>query len=43
MAENGIDGVLDLVGMPLPRVYSADLSEFALAAGVAVPTTVAPT
>ncbi len=34
MAENGIDGVLDLVGMPLPSVYSADLSEFLFAAGV---------
>jgi phosphonoacetate hydrolase len=33
-AENGIDGVLDLVGMPLPSVYSAALSEFVFAAGV---------
>ena len=33
-AENGISGVLDLVGMPLPSVYSADLSEFVFAAGV---------
>ncbi|CAM3453831.1 phosphonoacetate hydrolase [Isoptericola cucumis] len=33
---NGIDGVLDLVGRPLPSVYSADLSEFALAAGVEI-------
>ena len=32
--ENGIAGVLDLVGMPLPSVYSADLSEFVFAAGV---------
>ncbi|GAA1726790.1 phosphonoacetate hydrolase [Isoptericola hypogeus] len=33
---NGIDGVLDLVGRPLPSVYSSDLSEFALAAGVEI-------
>jgi len=34
VAENGIDGVLDLVGQPLPDVYSAALSEFVFAAGV---------
>jgi len=33
-AENGIDNVLDLVGMPVPDVYSAALSEFVFAAGV---------
>jgi phosphonoacetate hydrolase len=33
-AANGIDGVLALVGKPLPEVYSADLSEFVFAAGV---------
>ncbi|MCU0928560.1 MAG: phosphonoacetate hydrolase [Burkholderiaceae bacterium] len=33
-AENGIAGVLDLVGLPLPDVYSAALSEFVFAAGV---------
>jgi phosphonoacetate hydrolase len=33
-AENGITGVLDLVGQPLPDVYSAELSEFVFAAGV---------
>jgi len=32
--ENGITGVLELVGRPLPDVYSADLSEFVFAAGV---------
>jgi len=32
--ENGIDGVLELVGLPLPDVYSAGLSEFVFAAGV---------
>ena len=36
MAENGIDGVLALVGQPLPDVYSAALSEFVFAAGVAL-------
>ncbi|HEX5326608.1 MAG TPA: phosphonoacetate hydrolase, partial [Acetobacteraceae bacterium] len=34
LAENGITGVLDLVGMKLPEVYSAELSEFVFAAGV---------
>ncbi|WP_317920786.1 MULTISPECIES: phosphonoacetate hydrolase [unclassified Cupriavidus] len=34
VAENGIDGVLELVGMPVPDVYSAELSEFVFAAGV---------
>jgi len=33
-AENGITGVLEMVGRPLPSVYSADLSEFVFAAGV---------
>lgn len=34
MDDNGITGVLDLVGMPVPDVYSAELSEFVFAAGV---------
>lgn len=33
-AENGIEDVLDFVGLPLPDVYSAGLSEFIFAAGV---------
>ena len=33
-AGNGIDGVLGLVGLPLPSVYSSALSEFVFAAGV---------
>jgi len=33
-ASHGIDKALDLVGMPLPSVYSAALSEFVFAAGV---------
>lgn len=32
--ENGITDVLELVGKPVPDVYSADLSEFVFAAGV---------
>src|SRR5499427_3038611 len=32
--ENGIENVLELVGMPLPDLYSAELSLFVLAAGV---------
>jgi phosphonoacetate hydrolase len=34
LAENGIADVLDLVGLPVPDVYSAGLSEFVFAAGV---------
>ena len=34
MGENGIANVLGLVGMPVPSVYSAELSEFVFAAGV---------
>jgi phosphonoacetate hydrolase len=34
MAEHGIADGLALVGLPLPSVYSADLSEFVFAAGV---------
>jgi len=34
LAEHGIEGVLALVGLPLPDVYSAALSEFVFAAGV---------
>ncbi|MEO8922665.1 MAG: phosphonoacetate hydrolase [Caldimonas sp.] len=32
--ENGIADVVELVGMPVPSVYSAELSEFVFAAGV---------
>ena len=34
LAENGIENVLELVGMPVPSVYSAALSEFVFVAGV---------
>lgn len=35
-AEHGLDDALSLAGMPVPSVYSAELSEFVLAAGVAL-------
>ena len=34
MRENGIENVLELVGMPLPDMYSAELSLFVLEAGL---------
>jgi len=34
LGEHGIDAVLALVGLPVPSVYSAALSEFVFAAGV---------
>ena len=34
VAANGIEGVPAMVGMPVPSVYSAELSEFVFAAGV---------
>jgi len=34
VGENGIDAVPEMVGMPVPSVYSAELSEFVFAAGV---------
>ncbi len=34
LAENGIEHVLDLVGMPQPDMYSMDLSLFVLEAGI---------
>ena len=34
MAENGIENVVARVGMPVPSVYSAELSEFVFVAGV---------
>jgi len=42
MAQNGIENVLALTGLPLPGVYSADLSEFVFAAGVKIMQTVKP-
>ncbi len=34
LAENGIERVVDRVGLPVPSVYSAELSEFVFVAGV---------
>lgn len=42
LVQNGIENVLGLTGLPLPSVYSADLSEFVFAAGVKIMQTVKP-
>ncbi len=42
LAENGIDNVLDMVGLEVPSVYSAELSEFIFAAGVKLMESVRP-
>ncbi len=34
LAENGMENVLERVGMPVPSVYSAELSKFVFVAGV---------
>jgi phosphonoacetate hydrolase len=34
LKDNGIEGVCDIIGMAVPEVYSAELSEFVFAAGV---------
>ncbi|WP_343559908.1 phosphonoacetate hydrolase [Kiloniella sp. b19] len=34
LSDNGIENVNDFVGLPVPSVYSSDLSEFVFAAGV---------
>lgn len=34
LTDNGIDNICEFVGLPMPEVYSADLSEFVFAAGV---------
>jgi phosphonoacetate hydrolase len=36
LANNGIDGVPARVGMPVPDVYSSELSKFVMAAGVSI-------
>jgi phosphonoacetate hydrolase len=41
-AEHGIADAVGLVGRPVPSVYSADLSEFVLAAGVRLMETMRP-
>ena len=42
LEENGIEDVLNMVGMPVPSVYSAELSGFIFAAGVILMETVRP-
>ena len=42
LKDNGIDGVCDMVGMEVPEVYSAELSEFVFAAGVKLLATMKP-
>ncbi len=42
LAENGIEGIVERIGMPVPDVYSAELSEFAFAAGVELMKTMRP-
>lgn len=42
LEENGIEDVLGLVGLPVPSVYSAELSGFIFAAGVRLMETVRP-
>lgn len=42
LADNGVADVLALVGLPLPDVYSAELSEFVFAAGVKLLATFRP-
>lgn len=42
LQENGIENVVGMVGMEVPSVYSADLSEFVFAAGVKLMETVRP-
>jgi phosphonoacetate hydrolase len=42
VAEHGLDDALGLVGLPLPSVYSAALSEFVFAAGVRLMESVRP-
>lgn len=42
LADNGIEGVVEMVGKEVPSVYSAELSEFIFAAGVKLMETVRP-
>ena len=42
LAQNGIEDVLTLTGLPLPSVYSAGLSEFVFASGVKLMQSVKP-
>jgi phosphonoacetate hydrolase len=42
LADNGIENVVEMLGMEVPSVYSAELSEFIFAAGVKLMETVRP-
>lgn len=42
LTDNGIENVVDMVGMAVPSVYSAELSEFIFAAGVKLMETMRP-
>lgn len=42
IADNGIENVVDMVGMEIPSVYSAELSEFIFRAGVRLMESVRP-
>jgi phosphonoacetate hydrolase len=42
LSANGIENVLQLVDMPLPSVYGAELSEFVMAAGAKLVDTIRP-
>lgn len=42
LAENGIENVLESVGLPLPHMYSPELSLFVLEAGIMLLRSVAP-
>jgi len=42
LKDNGIGNVCAMVGMPVPEVYSAELSEFVFAAGVKLLATMTP-
>jgi phosphonoacetate hydrolase len=42
LADNGIENIVDIVGMEVPSVYSAELSEFIFAAGVKLMESVRP-
>ena len=42
LAEHGIENIVDRVGMPVPDVYSAELSEFVFASGVVLMNSMRP-
>ena len=42
LPEHGVEGIVDRVGMPVPDVYSAELSEFVFASGVVLMNSMRP-